>query len=623
MAAEEGTPVLAQDLVQLAAQIQLQLSQVEFQLVEEGTRMAPGSTMECPLNTDDTAVPVEHESTSNEPQAIHSEHELNSTEHVITALAQESTSNTQKLFIMAVEEESASNEPEIIPMEQESPCNEPEVISGGQQSTSNESGFAGKGTEQGETVTYEVLHQGTRRGRAKLIDSNGYTYNKKFESPKVIYWQCTVRSKVKHCKSTVIQRGDVFQMGLHGHNHEPKVAAMATGRIAALVKEKAQTNLLKPAPAIVNEVLQAEFASGAPLPSTVKPEYLARIANRARQFARSRGLQNLAFEVNEDLIPEGFFRGDILKQGKRHLIFATEEQLRLLRKAKSWYIDQAFQHCPEKFEQLFTISAFVSSEDKDAKQVPLVFVLMSSSEKKDYRKVLKKILDILPTAPAVRQITVFYEQTLWSVLNRVLPDATVKGCVYHWTQVAWKTIQELGLQSAYSSDRETNLFLRKVMALPFLPQEEIQPMFVRLWVQAATAPLQFFIQYLSTAWIYNTTWPPSLWSVFSSVVRTTKDVEGWNESLSVKTIKKGRSPAIKNQPNLYVVLGILYKEASNLTSQTKALSDKKLLKIRNQKPRSMQAKFFQNWEDFKNQKKSAAQLLNACADVSGLISGSC
>ena len=357
---------VAQDLVQLAAQIQLQLSQVEFQLVEEGTRMAPGSTMACPLNTDDTAVPVEHESTSNEPQAIHSEHELNSTEHVITALAQESTSNTQKVFIVAVEEESASqepemipveeestvnepeiisveeesagdapemipveeesagnepeiipveeesadnvpemipveeesasnqpevilaeeesandepeilpveetsaineseiipveeesasNEPEIIPMEQESPCNEPEVISVGQQSTSNESGFAGKGTEQGETVTYEVLHQGTRRGRAKLIDSNGYTYNKKFESPKVIYWQCTVRSKVKHCKSTVIQRGDVFQMGLHGHNHEPKVAAMATGRIAALVKEKAQTNLLKPAPAIVNEV---------------------------------------------------------------------------------------------------------------------------------------------------------------------------------------------------------------------------------------------------------------------------------------------------------------------------------------------------------------------------------
>ena len=286
--------------------------------------MAPGSTMACALNTDDTVVPVEHEATSNEPQAIHSEHELNINEHVITALAQESTSNTQKLFIMAVEEESASNEqeiipveeesandepeiipveeesandepeiipveeesandepeilpveetsatnepeiipveeqfasnePEIIPMEQESPCNEPEVIPVGQQSTSNESDFAEKRTEQGETVTYEVLQQGTRRGRAKLIDSNGYTYNKKFESPKVIYWQCTVRSKVKHCKSTVIQRGDVFQTGVHGHNHDPKVAAITTGRIAVLVKEKAQSNLLKPAPAIVNEV---------------------------------------------------------------------------------------------------------------------------------------------------------------------------------------------------------------------------------------------------------------------------------------------------------------------------------------------------------------------------------
>ena len=136
----------------------------------------------------------------------------------------------------------------------------------------------------------------------------------------------------------------------------------------------------------LEQVLQAQFGSAKPPPYLGKWN-LVRMAKRARKHAIDQYGQNLAFEVNEDHIPEEFLKGDILKHGKRHLIFATEEQLQLLWKAKSWYIDQTFQCCPKKFEQLFTISAFVSSEDKDAKQVPLVFVLMSSSKRKDYRKV--------------------------------------------------------------------------------------------------------------------------------------------------------------------------------------------------------------------------------------------
>ena len=66
-------------------------------------------------------------------------------------------------------------------------------------------------------------------------------------------------------------------------------------------------------------------------------------------------------------------------------------------------------------------------------------------------------------------------------------------------------------------------------------------MFVRLWVQASTSPLQLFVQYVSTSWIYNTTWPPSTWNVFCSVVRSDKDVEGWNECLKGWSFIEGRS----------------------------------------------------------------------------------
>jgi len=133
------------------------------------------------------------------------------------------------------------------------------------------------------------------------------------------------------------------------------------------------------------QVLLAEFG-GMPVPASVKRECLARSANRARQFSRRWDATDHSFKMREDDIPNGFLKEEIVKHGRRHLIFATEEQLRLLRKARSWYIDLTFKFCQLPFKQLLTISTFVSAED-DAKQLPLVFALMSGDAKKDYRKV--------------------------------------------------------------------------------------------------------------------------------------------------------------------------------------------------------------------------------------------
>ena len=43
----------------------------------------------------------------------------------------------------------------------------------------------------------------------------------------------------------------------------------------------------------------------------------------------------------------------------------------------------------------------------------------------------------------------------------------------------------------------TYVYLRKFMALPFLPEQEIPPMFEQLRQQATTAPLQQFVAYVS------------------------------------------------------------------------------------------------------------------------------
>ena len=122
-------------------------------------------------------------------------------------------------------------------------------------------------------------------------------------------------------------------------------------------------------------------------PALSKPEHMAQAANRLRQRLRPEDPKDLDFEIMEDCIPQGFFKADVYVKERRHLIFATDEQLTILAKAKSWYLDGTFKLVHKPFQQLVTINAFVRSGDH-GKQVPLVFVLMSGKSTKDYKKVI-------------------------------------------------------------------------------------------------------------------------------------------------------------------------------------------------------------------------------------------
>jgi len=126
----------------------------------------------------------------------------------------------------------------------------------------------------------------------------------------------------------------------------------------------------------------------------------------------------------------------------------------------------------------------------------------------------------------------------------------------------------------YQNDEATYNYIRKLMALPFLPHHEIPAMFARLRIQATTQPLRQIVQYIKDQWIESTIHPIKDWSIYGQPIRTNNDIEGWHYKLNRK--------AHKGNLQFYLLITLMYSEAKRLPTQMKMISEGKL-KIQTQR----------------------------------------
>lgn len=126
---------------------------------------------------------------------------------------------------------------------------------------------------------------------------------------------------------------------------------------------------------MVQETMQEVLPCRTPCPGLPSMAALVEATNAHRRARRPKDPLDLNFSLLDEHVPAGFVRADIQIDGGRHIVMATDNQLKLLSQAKTWYWDATFKLIKAPFVQLFSVHGFVRKDDH-VKQVDNLFYAM-------------------------------------------------------------------------------------------------------------------------------------------------------------------------------------------------------------------------------------------------------
>ncbi|CAF1578757.1 unnamed protein product [Rotaria magnacalcarata] len=123
------------------------------------------------------------------------------------------------------------------------------------------------------------------------------------------------------------------------------------------------------------------------------------------------------------------------------------------------------------------------SYQRTATGFPCVFGLLPDRKKSTYQQLFQELKDVAVSMNRIWKpdpIISDFETSLIPAISAEFPQTLQKGCYFHHIQSIYRCIQNLGFATVYSEDEEIRTCCRKLMALAFLPLDEVESFFYNL-----------------------------------------------------------------------------------------------------------------------------------------------
>ncbi|XP_048488972.1 uncharacterized protein LOC125491334 [Plutella xylostella] len=400
----------------------------------------------------------------------------------------------------------------------------------------------------------------SKRGK-KLLICDGYQFHLNRSVDTKYYWRC-VQYQGKQCSSTLITNCDDMNSNDHHsvvkemseHSHAPSAAANDSLVLKNNLKRAATVSNEAPTKLIHNNIESLPSTSACCLPNK---NALRQVVHRARKTNLPKEPSSLdEIDVPSDyksVEGELFLAKDIeYGNNNRLLLFCTKGNLKILRSSRIWILDGTFRTCPSIFSQIYSIHAIVGMDAETKKTIPVVYCFLTDKAEESYMVLFRELVSYAAEFEYElnpQHIITDFEISMINVIRIQFPEANHSGCFFHLGQNVWRQIQKSGLVSRYGNDSNFALKLRHIVALAYLPPDEIPGAFEMLKTEVlpeeAESVVFWFEQYYVLGKVKTqqngTTitftrssplFPPQLWSIHQlnelGLPRTQNSVEAWH-----------------------------------------------------------------------------------------------
>ena len=260
------------------------------------------------------------------------------------------------------------------------------------------------------------------------------------------------------------------------HNHNPYVDAIKVATLKATLKERAAVGDVQPARLLERVRLNASDAAK----DHMKMQTARRGIRRYKQ-----GMVPPEPATRRDLVfvgpwtttggddPKPFLRHDSGQNVRdRVIVFATDESLRVLCRANTWFMDGNFSLAPPVFDQLYVIRAPLGTTC-----ISCVYALLPGKSETVYTEMLEAVTDACMAlgfnADPTTVVTDFEMAAMQAVTAVFGQQVHVQGCFFHLCQNTWRRVQDLGLTALYNADDVAKHFVGMLDGLALLPLADV------------------------------------------------------------------------------------------------------------------------------------------------------